>query len=138
VVTDALSRLDTGMSHSTCNSNAFPELFENLDGKSLTIDYPLSTEVIAEHQRKDTTLVQHIKRPLEYFTKQMDGHEITLLNNKIYIPRTLRKEILKWYHTALHHPLIIRTEKSIPSHFTWPDMRTDIEEHKKMSHLSIM
>jgi hypothetical protein len=57
VVADALSRLDTKMSHLTLNSNAIPELFKNSDGKSLNIDYPLSTAVISEQQQKDTTLV---------------------------------------------------------------------------------
>ena len=113
VVADALRRLDTEMSHLTYNSDTFPELFENSDGKSLTIDYPLSTSVIAKHQRKDKNLVRHIKRHPEYFTERVDGHGIILLNNKIHIPRALRKEILKWYHTTLPYPGIIRTEKSI-------------------------
>ena len=62
MVSDALSRLDTEMSHLTYNSNVFPELFENLDDKSLIIDNPLSTAVIAEHHRKEKKLVQHIER----------------------------------------------------------------------------
>jgi hypothetical protein len=111
VVADALSILDTEISHSTLNSNAIPELFENSDDKSLNIDYPLSTAVIAKHQRKDTTLVRHIKCHPEYFTKRVDSHNVILLNNKIYIPKTLRKEILKWYHATLHHPGIVRTKK---------------------------
>jgi hypothetical protein len=117
------------MSHSTLNSNAIPELFENSDDKSLNIEYPLSTAVIAKHQQKDTTLVRHIKRHLEYFTKRVDGHNVIFLNNKIYIPKTFRKEILKWYHTTLHHPGIVRTKKSIKSHLTWLSMRTDIEQY---------
>jgi hypothetical protein len=116
------------MSHSTLNSNAIPELFENSNYKSLNIDYPLSTAVIAKHQQKDTTLVQHIKRHLEYFTKLVDIHKVILLNNKIYIPKTLRKEILRWYHRTLHHPGIFRTEKSMKSHLTLPGMRTNIEQ----------
>jgi hypothetical protein len=71
VVADALSILDTEMSHSTLNSDAIPESFENSDDKSLIIDYHLSTAVIAKHQRKDTTLVRHIKRHPEYFTEWM-------------------------------------------------------------------
>jgi hypothetical protein len=128
VVADALSRLDTEMSHSILISDAIPELFKNSDDKSLNIDYPLSTAVIAKHQQ-DTTLVRHIKCHPEYFTKRVDGHNVIFLNNKIYIPKTLRKEILKWYHTTLHHPGIVRTEKSIKSHLTWPGVRTDIEQY---------
>jgi hypothetical protein len=110
VVADALSRLDTEMSHSELNSNAIPELFKNSGDKSLNIDYPLSTAVIIKHQQKDTTLVQYIKCHPEYFTKRVDSHNVILLDNKILIPKTLKKEILKWYHTTLHHPRIVRTE----------------------------
>jgi hypothetical protein len=99
VVVDAQSRLDTEMSHSTLNSDSIPESFKNSNDKSLNIDYPLSTAVIAKHKQKDTTLVQHIKHHPEYFTKQLDSHKIILLNNKIYIPKTLRKEILVSYNT---------------------------------------
>jgi hypothetical protein len=59
----------------------------------------------------------------------VDGHNVILLNNKIFIPMTLSKEILKWYHTTLHHPGLVRTEKSIKSHLTCPGMRTDIEQY---------
>jgi hypothetical protein len=52
VVADALSRLDAEMSHSAYSSNALPEIFENSDGKRLTMDYPLSTAVIAETPAK--------------------------------------------------------------------------------------
>jgi hypothetical protein len=92
MVADASSRLDTEMSHLALSSDAIPELFENSDDKSLNIDYPLSTAVIAKHQQKDTTLVQHIKCHPVYFTKRVDGHNVILLNNKIYIPKTPRKE----------------------------------------------
>jgi hypothetical protein len=61
------------------------------------------------------------------FHKRMDGLNVILLNNKIYIPKTLRKENLKLYHTTLHHPGIFRTEKPIKSYLTWPGMRRDIE-----------
>jgi hypothetical protein len=92
VVADALSRLDTEMSHLTLNSDAIPELFQNSNDKSPNIDYPLSTAVIAEHQRIDTTLVRHIKGHPEYFTKQVDGHNVILLIYELYIPKHLRKK----------------------------------------------
>jgi hypothetical protein len=57
VVADALSRLDTEISHSTLNSDTIPELFKNSNDESLNIDYPLNTAVVAKHQQKDTTLV---------------------------------------------------------------------------------
>jgi hypothetical protein len=72
-----------------------PELFENSYDKCLNIDYHLITAVIPKYQQKDTALVWHIKRHLKYFTKQVDGHNVILLNNNIYIPTTLRKNFLK-------------------------------------------
>lgn len=47
VVPDALSRFDSGMSHTTYNSDTSPELFINLDDKSLRIDYPLNIAVLS-------------------------------------------------------------------------------------------
>jgi hypothetical protein len=73
--------------------------------------------------------VQRIKRHPEYFIKRVDGHNVILLNDKIYIPTTVRKEIIKWYHGTLHNPGIFRTEKTIKSHLTWPGMRTDIKQY---------
>jgi RNase H-like domain found in reverse transcriptase len=105
VVADALSRLDTEVSSTTASSKQIAELYENTDDKSLQeLDYPLSTQIIAEHQRKDQTLIQHQQHHPEYFSKTVDGHEVILFNNKIYIPKTLRKPILSWYHAALRHP----------------------------------
>jgi hypothetical protein len=59
VVAEAPSRLDTEMSHSTLNSDAIPELFENSDDKSLNIDYPLSTAVIAPPAKRHNTGATH-------------------------------------------------------------------------------
>jgi RNase H-like domain found in reverse transcriptase len=104
VVADALSRLDTEVSSATASSKQIAELYENTDDKSLQdLDYPLSTQIIAEHQSKDQTLIQHQHHHPEYFSKTVDGHDVILFNNKMYIPKTLRKPILSWYHTAFQH-----------------------------------
>jgi hypothetical protein len=95
VVADALSRLDTEVSSTTASSKQIAEIYENSDDKSLQdLDYPLRTQIIAEHQHKDQTLIQHRQCHHEYFSKTVDGHEVILFNNKIYIPKTLRKPIL--------------------------------------------
>ena len=111
------------------------ELYENTDDKSLQdLDYPLSTQIIAEHQQKNKTLMQHQTLHPEYFSKTVDGHEVILFNNKIYIPKILRKPILSWYHTALQHPGIQRTERTIRSHLVWPGLSKDVEKHIKSCH----
>jgi Integrase zinc binding domain/RNase H-like domain found in reverse transcriptase len=129
VVADALSRLDTDVTSTTASSEQLTELYENTDDKSLQeLDFPMSTQLIAVHQRQEGTLTQQL-RHLEY--QMVDGHEIILQNGKIYIPKTLRKPIINWYHTALQHPGIQRTEQTIRSHLRWPGLITDVENHIK-------
>jgi hypothetical protein len=54
VVADALSRLDTAVSSTMASSKQLSELYENTDDKSLQdLDYPLSTQIIAQHQCND-------------------------------------------------------------------------------------
>ena len=38
----------------------------------------------------------------------------------------LRQHLLNWYHSNLCHPGIIRMEKTMREHFTWPGMKNDI------------
>jgi RNase H-like domain found in reverse transcriptase/Integrase zinc binding domain len=135
VVADALSRFDTEVSSTIASSKQIAELYENTDDKSLQdLDYPLSTQIIAEHQRKDQTLIQHQHHHSEYFSKTVDGHDVILFNNKIYIPKALRKPILSWYHTALQHPGIQRTERTMRSHLVWPGLSSDVEKHIRSCH----
>ena len=135
MVADALSRLDTEVSSTTASSKQIAELYENTDDKSLQdLDYPLLTQIMAEHRRKDLALIQHQQHHPEYFSKTVDGHEFILFNNNIYIPKIHRKPILSWYHTALQHPGIQRTERAIRSHMVWPGLSKDVEKHIKSYH----
>jgi hypothetical protein len=60
-----------------------------LDEKSLQdLDYPFSTQIIAEHQRKDNSLIQH------------EQHH----TDKICISKVLTKPILSWHQTTLQLP----------------------------------
>jgi hypothetical protein len=98
------------MSHSTLNSDAIPELFKNFDDKHV---------VITKHQHKtqqwcNTSNIIRSISPREWMVI------ISYFKIIKYIPTTPRKEILKWYHTTPHYPGIVRTEKSIKSHLTWP------------------
>jgi RNase H-like domain found in reverse transcriptase len=79
VVADALSRLDTEVSSTTASSKQIAELYENADDESLQdLDYPLSTQIIAEHQRSDQTLIQNQQSHPEYFSKTVDGQQVIL------------------------------------------------------------
>jgi hypothetical protein len=135
VVADALGRLDTEVSSTNKSSKQLAEESENTDEKILhELDYPLSTCIIAEHQRKDQTLIQKTKLHPEYFSKIIVVNNVILFKNKIHIPKTLRKQVLSWYHTALQHPGIQRTEGTTCSHLIWPGLNKDVENHIKSCH----
>ena len=98
-----------------------------MDDKSLQdLDYPLSNQIIAEHQQTDKILTQHQQLHLDYFSKTFDRHEVISFNNKICIPKKLRKPILSWYHTALQHPGIQQTEQTICSNPVRPGLSNDV------------
>jgi Integrase zinc binding domain len=135
VVADALSRLDTVVSSTTASLKQITELYKNTDDKSLQdLDFPLSTQIIAEDHCKDQALMQHQARHPEYFSKSVDGHNAILFNNKIYIPKTLRNPILSCYHTALQHPGIQQTKRAIHSHLVWSQLSSDVKKHIKSCH----
>jgi hypothetical protein len=48
-------------------------------------------------------------------------------DNKIYIPISLRKKIVWWYHTYLQHPGITRMEATLRQNLTWSNLRKDME-----------
>ena len=137
-VADCLSRLDADF---TTYYNEFDEvqLAERFDmnikdDETKEIIYPLSTGTIAEYQRKDKTLLSHLKNHPEYFTKAIDGTEVILFHKKIYIPKPLRKQVVQWYHNMLQHPGIARTERTIRQHLTWPGLSEDVASFVKRCH----
>jgi hypothetical protein len=46
---------------------------------------------------------------------------------KRYIPQSLRKRIVWWYHTYLQHPGITRMEANLRQNLIWPNIRKDVE-----------
>ena len=52
--------------------------------------------------------------------------ELLTYNKKIYVPSSLRKDVLYWYHHYLQHPGATRMEKPLGSVVYWPNMVKDI------------
>jgi hypothetical protein len=103
-----------------------------MDDKCLQeLDYPWSIQIIAEHQHKDQTLMQHQTHHPEYFSRSVDGYNVIIFHNNIYISKTLRKPILSWYNMALQHSGIQQTESSIHSQLVWTGLSGDVEKHIK-------
>ena len=77
--------------------------------------YPLRMSLIISDQRKDTLIQTGLRdRNTGYILKEVRGgsknYDLVHCNDKIVVPRALRKRLIKWYHTVLMHPGINRTE----------------------------
>ena len=44
------------------------------------------------------------------------------------VPATLQKCCINWHHLSLCHPGVTRTEQTIRQHFTWKNLRQDVEK----------
>ena len=127
---DALSRLETLPSSSLPPSEVAESY--GLKKEDLPDDaFPLTYKLIMEHQLLDQSLM----RAAEY----KDGYDLTIFRGggkkrtlitkygKIVMPKTLQKRCVNWYHESLCHPGMTRTEQTIRQHFTWKNLRGDVE-----------
>jgi hypothetical protein len=55
-------------------------------------------------------------------------------DGKIYIPQSLRKRIVWWYHTYLQHPGIKCMEATLMQNLVCPNLRKDVEAAVKNCH----
>ena len=90
--------------------------------------FPMSYEVLAEVQKTDPTMDEAMKQHgLEEREKQ--GYKIMYHNEQIFIPPSLRQQVMEFYHEMLRHPGVTRMLGSISPHLTWPKMKQDIMQH---------
>ena len=128
VVADALSRLDL------LHVEAFDVPIDNFgfDDDDLPEDaFPVSYDIIAREQAKDTALLNHALTHDHYRHASFHGggrskFDLLCYKNRICIPISLQKRVITWYHGILCHPGIIRTEETIKQHFYWRNMRDQI------------
>jgi hypothetical protein len=87
-----------------------PETKEELVKNIMNIDemeseeFPMSPEIIAREQNKDTHLKEVMNRSEKLSERNMERSTVITYDNKIYISISLRKRIVWWYHTYLQHP----------------------------------
>jgi Integrase zinc binding domain len=85
--------------------------------------------VISEAQHEDTQLLEIAHNNQEYSTKTLLHHPVIHYKNKIVVPQSLQKQVIKWYHNTLLHPRINRTTKGINQHFHWKNLMSNIKKH---------
>jgi hypothetical protein len=151
IVADALSRLEKDedeklseteegwvLSSAMCaveqhEAIVMPETKEELVMNIMNIDemeseeFPMSPERIAREQKKDTHLKEVINKSDKFSEIIVLRSTVITYDNKIYIPQSLKKKIVWWYHTYLQHPGITRMEANLRQNLTWPNLREDVE-----------
>jgi transposase InsO family protein len=126
---DALSRLPfESTSPSTCD-----EFHMIRHASEMEEDFPLSLHLIATHQQDDEHLVSDLLKPKpRYFLDKSATFNIYITkDHKVYVPATLRAQLLAWYHEMLHHPGETRLSATIKQHFYWPGIDATITNHVK-------
>ena len=130
IVADALSRLE--MDTSSLTKENLGEHF-GLEEDDLPKDaFPLSYKTLMQHQQSDKKLQQLALTNPHYSLTQFHGggktRTLITKDNKIVVPATLQKRCVNWYHLSLCHPGVTRTEQTIRQHFTWKNLRQDVEK----------
>jgi hypothetical protein len=137
IVADALSRLEKDedeklseteeglvLSHAMCaveqnEAIVLPETKEELIKNIMNVDkmeseeFPMSPEIIAREQKKDTYLKEVMNKSDKFSKRIVERYTVIAYDYKIYIPISLRKRIVWWYHTYLQHPGITRMEATL-------------------------
>jgi hypothetical protein len=90
-------------------------------------EFPMSPAIIACEQQKDSQLKELIKRSDNFSERIIERSTVITYEKKIYIPQSLRKRIVWWYHTYPQHPGITRMEATLRQNLTWPNIRKDAE-----------
>jgi CRISPR/Cas system CSM-associated protein Csm5 (group 7 of RAMP superfamily) len=90
-------------------------------------EFPMCPEVIARETKKDTQLKEVMKRSEKFSERLIEISTVITNKNKIYIPQSLIKRILWWYHTYLQHPGITRMEVALRQNLPWSNLKKDVE-----------
>ena len=121
---DALSRLDT---LHPCPSDREPDPTEEvlaLTAHEKEIRFPMETSRIHQEQQKelkaDRALRLEMRKNKKYKKTRLHNMDIYMVDRRIYVPKSLRHEVLTWYHHYLCHPGATRLEKTIAATMTWP------------------
>jgi hypothetical protein len=94
----------------------------------------MSPEIIACEKKKDTQLKEVMKKSEKFSERLIEIYTVSIYDNKIYIPQSLRKRILWWYHIYLQHPGITRIGKTQRQNLTWPNLKKDVIAAVKNCH----
>jgi hypothetical protein len=91
--------------------------------------FPLDMKLLAKAQQNDKALRAKVRKNLDEFTeRKIEGTSVLMYRGRIYVPTSLRKRIINWYHEFLCHPGETRTEQSIRTCY----LKTTFERLRKL------
>ena len=127
IAADALSRM-------RLTENDFSE--EAFAGEANANDFPtecpLSYKQIAYEQERDDDLQTRFTKEPEKYKKQTfrysdKSYELITRDDKIVLPKKLRRQAVEWYHVHLLHPGTKRLELTLRQHYTFIGLRSQVE-----------
>ena len=94
---------------------------EHHEARSTEQMFPLDQKLIKLRQTEEDKRDRD-GQPAHY------GHRdgFVTYNDKIYIPSSLRKDVMNWYHHYQQHPGASRMERTLGAVVYWPNMSKDI------------
>mgnify|MGYP007058482871 CR=1 FL=1 len=102
------------------------------------IDYPLAPQLVEVEQKLElntaagaiiSTALNDPKSQWEY--KDVEEVKLIHFSNRIYVPKTLRKRTLDWYHHYLCHPGGDRLAATLSQVCTWRGIVSQAQTHCK-------
>ena len=93
--------------------------------------FPMLPKRIRRHQQADEQLMNLFNNKDEYKSTDVEGVKLITYKGRIYIPETLKHDVMKWYHTYLMHPGATRMLSSIQTTMHWHGIRSDIDLYVK-------
>ena len=131
---DALSRLPKKAEDVQPNKKVKHEMFAQEVGKDAA--FPLEYASIAEETKKELQASVELKDLLKdsksgYYNYDLEGHKVIMYKKCIYIPKSLRGRLIRWYHHFLCHPGGRRLSKTISQVYHWSGLQYQCEQYCK-------
>ena len=123
VVADALSRMEADFQAKMPSADSLTEM-SNAFSKEKDESFPMSPKLIEKCQKTDKSLAKKLlsDHTTAYSVQVVEGVELINYKGKIYVPSSLQKRIVAWYHKYLVHPGQTRLEATIRQVYTWPQL----------------
>ena len=90
----------------------------------------METTFLYSEQRREAKKSAKFKKYVmanrkDFGKKVVDSTELTTFKDKIYVPDSIRNNILNWYHHFLCHPGSLRLAATIGQVMRWPGLQAD-------------